>query len=189
MANLIEVLGKRVERGYLHNLETGRTQEFLFNPQKLTETYGGSWVRHEVPGLSYQPLVWMGGLNATFPLTLVFDQATFTERNGGPNVNGVRGAESFRRFLISLTQGNQGQLIKATAPSPVLFYWPEMISMRVRVLTVSITHEMFEAGTPRPRYYVAEVEMEEDAQDRVYADDIINDGTLRAARASRVRRL
>lgn len=213
MAELIqEVLGKRVERGFLMNLDNNERGEFLFNPRQLEEIYEVKYSRAEVPGLSYEPMHFTGLKNTQIPLTLYFDEVVAQERKGptaaarqlvreremrrrrvieaikGPG-GPVNDVDRYRRFLMSLATPRKTQRLGAASPPPVLFYWPEMITMRVRITRLHFTHQVFEVGTPRTRIYTVQVSLEEDALERIYSEDRMRYGAQRPwATASMPRR-
>lgn len=195
-----EILGRKVEKGYLQNLDDGTIRTFLTNPEGFEEAYEAMYVRHPSPGLSHEPLQYMGNKNARIPLTLIFDQLIFNEqkgrvarRNVGGDRNDVRpvnDVEQWRRFLLSLLYPRRGQRLANSAPPAVLFSWPGMISMRVRIMKIRFRHLQFKSGRPLPRIMTANIEMEEDPLERMYSGDMITYGTLRPwASNRRARRL
>ncbi len=188
-SRLIEsALGVKVEKGSLTNLDDAgqdASRPFLFNPTELEENYGGRWARLDIPGLSYQPLQYLGGQNPTFPLTLYVDQLAYeVQRPRGQRpivetLTDTSDAEEYRRFLVSLSASRPGETIAAHSPPPVLFTWPGMISMRVRVLTVRLRHLQFQSGSARARIYTADIMLEEDAQGRITNQDVLARGMFR----------
>lgn len=197
MATASEILESalriKVEKASLTNLddsEPGARRPFLFNPTELEENYGGRWTRADVPGLSHQPLQHLGGLNTTIPLTIYVDQLVYNvqrpreQRPVVDTLDNISDVDEYRRFLISLATQRPGTTIAAASPPPVLFSWPGIISMRVRVLSVRLRHLQFTAGGARPRIYVADLQLEEDAQGRLTNRDILARGTFRPWAAS-----
>lgn len=185
---LRDVLSVNPERGYLQNLHTGTLFHFLFNPNTLKERYEARYKRHQSAGLSREQLHYLGNPNAKFPIQLVFDQLVFSQRKGinsraklkdGNDSEPVNDVDTWRRFLISLLYPRRAQSIKAASPPPVLFYWPNMISMQVRIMRAEIEHIQFEAKTTKPRIMIANVDIEEDAPKRIYSEDLITYGTNR----------
>lgn len=189
------LLQRRVERAFLQNLSTGRTAQFLLNPAAFTETYKATYKRHGSIGLSHERMQFTGNPNAVIPIEVFYDQLIAEQRKsraGGVTRRGQEkrhtsrpnDAEIWRRFLISLVYPRRSNILKGASPAPVLFHWPGMISMRVRVLEVKFAHVLFETGLPRARAYTASIMLEEEAQERIYSDDILNTGTFRPWAAS-----
>lgn len=188
---LSDVLNLRVVRGSLQNLETAERREFLLNPTELEEVYRTNWVKHRSPGLSHSRIQFGSGENAVIPLTLFYDQLMVNGTRTIPDLDPEElesgreyEVENHRKFLLSLCHPRRSQRIMAASPPPVLFSWPGMIRMRVRIEEIRFRHIMFKSGTPRPRIYVAEISMFEDPVDRIYSEDVRNQGTLRSSASS-----
>ena len=91
----------------------------------------------------------------------------------------INEAENFRRLLLEMIYPRRAQKLAAASPPPIMFYWPNMISMRVRVMRLSFQHKLFQVGSAAPRLYLARVELEEEAMDRIYSEDMARSGTFR----------
>jgi len=193
--SLRSILGGRIDRGFLTNLDNGRENPFLFNPSELREKYRANYARHGAPGLSYERLQFLGNPNTLIPLTLVFDQVVFNERKGGTGAAPGGGivAENdvlaYRQRLLELIYPRRGQRLATASPTSVLFVWPGMISMRVKIIELEFRHVEFQARRPIPRIMVAQVNMEEDVESRIFSEDMALHGTLRPwASSQRTRR-
>lgn len=189
--SLRDFLAPNVEKAFLENLNTGQNQEFLINPPEFTESYEAKYKRHGSLGLSSERLQFVGNPNAKISMEVMLDDliertrkspvagsvteaGSATRHTSAPNA-----VEVWRRFLLSLIYPRRGRGILTGSPPAVLFYWPGMISMRVRIMKVSFRHILFQSGRPEPRVYMAMIEMEEDAQERIFSRDILNTGTIR----------
>jgi len=183
-----QYLAVKVERGFLQNIESGLLIEFMFNPVQFEESYQAAYVRHKSPGLSHQPLHFVGNANTSIPLELIFDQLVFNERLGRnenavqlpPSVWPQNDADAWRRNLIALILPRKNQRITHASPPPVFFYWPGFINMRVRVMTLKFRHVLFATGRPLPRILVASIQLEEEPLGRLYSEDMIRTGTFRS---------
>jgi len=180
----------KMQRGFFTNLDTNNTSEFLLNPTALNETYEAVYARHISPGLSHQRMSYSYTKNAKIPLRLFFDQSMFDERNRGrtrrvasgrgqTDVPAANDVEEWRRFLMHFLYSPKRSKARHGSPAPVLFHWPGMISMKVRVMKITFQHAMFAAGKPIPRIMTALVSLEEDIPEKIYAEDILRYGTQR----------
>ncbi len=186
-----DVLSPRIVRGYLQNLATNQTNEFLFNPAELEESYKPNYVRRGSVGLSHQRLHYVGNENTKIPLTLVFDQLVFSERRGvggRPTSTSRNDVEFWRRSLLALVYPRRARLLSNAAPPAALFYWPRMINMRVRVMSLVFRHIQFETGLPKPRIMIAQIELEEEPLERIFSEDMLRKGTIRPQSFVRRRR-
>jgi hypothetical protein len=173
---------RRLLRGFLLNLDTNDKVDFQFNPEQLEETYKARYANMEVFGLSHQPLHFLGNENAAISLDLVFDQVVAATRRGTRDLSetdGVTDIDQVRRTLVSFLYPLRLGSGVSASPSPILFSWPRMAAMRMRILSVNLKHTMFEVGIPRSRRYVAKVEMAEEPLARMYADSVKNQGMIR----------
>lgn len=191
---LQDILGTRPEKAYLMDLDSGEERKFLINPAQLKESYAPRYARLKVPGLPHERMQWSGGSNTQIPLTVYYDELIFAlQKNQGDrkvtdratkarqtNLPLKGSAEDFRRFLISLQAPRRlGRLVNG-APPPVLFVWPGIITMRMRVTKVDITHQLFEPISAHPRAYVAEIVMEEAPLGRITSQGTFRRGTHRS---------
>ncbi len=191
---LRDFLRVRIEKAFLQDLETGEFKTVAFNPAELQESYSANYARMASPGLSYQRLQFVGNENTRIPLNLYFDQVFLDEERRrpvegfrspnryaykNPHVEAVNDVEDWRRFLISMVMPRRAKKLSSASPPPILFSWPGMIAMRVRVMQLRFRHLMFSSKRPYPRIFVAEVALEEDAGGRVYSSDVRRVGTMR----------
>ncbi len=191
----------RVTRGFLKNLDTDVTSTFLFNPAQLEESYVANYTRHASVGLSHKRLQFEGNENWASTLTLIFDQLVFDSRRGGDANSGplpssrpkrqtkvVNDVDTWRRTLVSFLYPRRSRSLHQASPPPVLFFWPNMITMRVRVVSATFRHTQFEVGIPSPRIMSAAVSLEEEAMDRIYSQDVLRAGMIRPWAASLLQR-
>lgn len=194
---LRDFLKVRVDKAFLQNLDTGETAEFLINPAELDEAYEAKYRRHGSLGLSHERLQFVGNTNVRFNLQVLYDQLVFdgrTQRTVAGQVTEVgrssrhsdtpNEADKWRRFIQSLLYPRKAQKLPSASPPPVLFFWPNWISMRVRLMKASFRHQLFMSGTPRPRIYTATLVIEEEPMDRIFSEDIQRTGTNRPWAAS-----
>lgn len=175
--SLRDYLDVKLDRAYLTNLDSDNqeTKTFLINPAELEESYPTNWVRHSSPGLSHEPLQYMGSKNAQIPISAIFDQFTVNQEAPGlslgtlairnQDVDIATEVEDWRMFLMSLNTPRVEMTIGSASPPPVLFVWPGLIEMRVRITDLRFRHMMFYSGRPRTRVFVADFTMEEDVPD------------------------
>lgn len=187
-----------MQRGFFVDLSTQEKRSFLINPEKFTETYGAKWAKLDSPGLSHSHLQFVNGINTDIPLDLYYDQLIYTARNNSannasqatstlpqtitPDASEVTDVETDRRFLASLVAARQSDQLISASPPPVLFVWPGLIQMRVRMEKVSFNHETFDAsGFPRARIFVAKVTITEEVPpgQRIYSSDVRKYGMIR----------
>lgn len=198
MATLQDLLKIPVVRGFLQDLEGGRNTPFLFNPAQFRESYKPVYARLTSPGLSHRRMQFSHMENAKIPLRLIFDQAVFNERKSssstaqGGALSVEQGpqndTEGVRRRFLEMVYPRRSQRIRSAAPPPLLFYWPEMIAMRVRITNLQFGHILFTSGTPLPRIMTVDVDLEEEPMSRIYSEDQFRSGTFRPWAASSIPR-
>lgn len=198
MATLYDYLSPQMSRAFLLNLENNQKFEFLFNPDTLEENYEPKYTRHSSIGLSHERMQYVGNKNTKIPLEVVFDQLVYDERDivdsifdeigGGPEVRPQNVVERRRRELLELIYPRKGSSLVSASPPPVLFHWPGMINMRVRITSLKFRHRMFAAVTLMPRIMVAQIELEEEPLERIYSEDALRNGTYRPWAGSSVSR-
>lgn len=190
--SILDVLSYRAEKVFLANLDTGDRLDLVVNPAELRERYAANYARLQSPGLSHEPMQYTGSPNAKIPLVAFFDQILIEESKNPSNRSvkerktpGQRSdeppfeVEVARRFMISLVTPRRGQRLKSVSPPPVLFVWPGMIEMRVRVTDVEFGHVLFEVGRPRARAYTVSMGLEEAPLRRITSEDVFRLGTFR----------
>lgn len=185
--SLQDALNVKIVRGYLQNLDNGRSIEFLFNPLQFAESYRAQYASMDSPGLSHVPVHFVGLDNTKIPLTLMFDELVFLDRdsrNEKFSRSPARGAQNnvdlVRRKFLEIIYPRRARQIRAASPPAVNFYWPRMISMRCRVAALTFRHIQFFSGTPLPRIMAVDVELFEQPIDRIYSDEMVDGyGTFR----------
>lgn len=185
----------KLQRAFLINLSNSRKVEFLFNPSDWEDAYKANYARHGSVGLSHERMQFTGNPNTVIELPLVFDQVVFDERrrqgilrpttgSGGPGVQAQNDVENKRRQFLEMIYPRRAQKLATASPAPVLFVWPGMINMRMRLTEVRFRYQMFQIGTLLPRVMVATVTLEEEPLGRIYAEDMLRMGTWRPWGAS-----
>ena len=190
-AKIQDVLSIRVVKGFLKNLENGRTNGFLFNPSEFEEAYEARYARHSSVGLSHQRMQFVGNTNARITMDLIFDEIVYRDQRKRGLRRVITGSgdastraqnddvDSWRRRFFEFLYPRRTQRLSSAAPPAVLFHWPGIISMRVRVTSVRFRHVQFGVGVPLPRIMIASVELEEAPLERIYSEDAIFKGTIR----------
>ncbi len=195
MADLRDLLGVKVEKGFLQNLDNGQINQFLFNPVQLEERHKPKYVFHPSPGLSHERMQYVGNKNVVIPLELIFDELVFARARAAAGISrfdvqgtqileGIRtgnDVEIWRRRLMEITypRRNRGSILQSSPP-PVLFNWPGMFNMRVRVTDLRMRTVQFKTGRPAPRIMIANVVLTEEPCGRLFSEDMMRLGTFRA---------
>lgn len=190
-------LSVRPQRGFIRNLDNGRRQQFLFNPQQFDETYEAVYARKGAPGLSHERLQYLGNKNAKIPLDLIYDEyflrqgfldhssvgglsrRLVQDTNTSTRVSANTGVDAVKRFFLEAIYPRRSQRLITASPPALLFIWPGEISMRVRITKLRFRHKMFEVGTSFTRVMVVSVTLEEDVQERIFSDAVFVYGTQR----------
>lgn len=191
-------LRPRVEKAWIGNLSTGESVPLIVNPGRLQEPYKANYARIVSPGLGHQRLQYSGSPNVAFTLNAYFDQILIEQNKNQGSIKNAGNfiqhtddpdeVEAARRFLISLVTPRGGSRLRSVAPPPVMFVWPGMIEMRMRVMGVTFDHLVFRVGRPRARAYNVAIMLEEAIPTgrRLRSEDIYRpgeggrgDGTLR----------
>lgn len=198
-ASLSDVLGIPVTKSFLVDLTTGEAKDFLFNPAELTEVFGVNWNMFTSPGLSHKRPQFVDCDNMEWSMTALFDQLYYEQGKvgapptNGPNTSTINLAtgglpsevEDWRNFLLSLATprrvpaGGKNR-IAAASPTPVHFEWPGLVSTTVRIKGGTLKHTMFAQGTARVRIYSVDLKVFEDPAERMYADEVRKNGTIRS---------
>lgn len=190
-ARFEEILGSKPERGLFINLSNQDTLQFLFNPEKLEEVYKSNYGRHSAAGLSHKRLQWLNNDNIMISFTAIFDQQEYNRRNGvgrqelaiirqqGRREEGD--VEDARRFLQAAHTPRRSTRLRAQSPAPYALVWPGVYETRVRFIETRIKVEMFQFAPRDPgiRLMYAQLSLEEDVAERLYADEVRTQGMFR----------
>ncbi len=191
--SLGKILGVQPQRGALLNLDNQREVQFLFNPTQLNETHEAVYTRKTAPGLSHERMMFSHNKNLVIPLDLVYDELVFNERQRGKRpvqfVAARNNVDYVRRELMAMVYPRRSQKLITASPPQVLFSWPGLFSMRVRVTKARFRHVFFQNGIPLPRIIRMTVTIEEDVAERMFSDQMQRFGTMRPwATSNRARR-
>lgn len=155
------------------DLRTGTIYEMPFTPEKLAEEVVANYVDHTVVGLSHEVEQYVNTSNHSFP-GLAFD---FFGRTPGDVEEIHRG----RRFLLSLLYAHAGSSgVRDGAPSRVLFFWPQLVSMTCRIRKIRNQHTQFNREGLSYRWRCT-LEFREVRDVRLTSEDVIELGTQRSA--------
>lgn len=159
------------ERMHLVDLRTGEDRTAFFNPSQLEEQVSVNYARQTIPGLSHQPLQYVNTNNHGIELDLYAAGHSVTERQL---------MDDWRRFLLSLCYASESaDSIQNGAPPSVLFIWPRVFSMRIRIMSVRIVHKDFVIGG-ETRRWAAAISFEEDRSARITSEEVRRLGTRRS---------
>ena len=158
-------------RVFFGNLETGEDMQAQYAPTELKESYGASYERLKVPGLSHTIMQFINGENASVDAEFDFNQL----------VNPAVTVADQRKFMLSLLVPRRGASSVATGSPPrVLFFWPGLFSMTCRITKIEITHSWFDPDGS-PAVYRMKPAFEEARVTRLYSEDVRASGTVRGA--------
>jgi len=145
-----------------------------FNPTELEEALSVNWNKLPVLGLSHMPLQYQQTDNHGFSFELAFRALDDT----GNKLDSIAHA---RRFLLSLCYSQRGtnQSLATGAPPRVLFYWPQLAALTCVIRKLSIKHTQFNR-LGAPVVTAVKVTIEEIRDFRLYAGDVLADGTIRS---------
>jgi contractile injection system tube protein len=149
------------------------TIDAQFNPTELEETLSVNWGKLAVLGLSHMPLQYQQTDNHGFSFELAFhavvDQSAqlFTIARA-------------RRFLLALGYPTRrSQSVATGAPPRALFFWPQLASITCVLRKVTFKHTLFNQQGD-PIMFTAKVTLEEIRDARLYADEVLESGTIRS---------
>ena len=162
------------------NLRTGEVVSAQFNPEELKETLQVNYERLEILGMSHQPLQYKNTGNLQIAFDLGFD--ALSSRNVELSGTAVGGGDPhlMRRYLLSLCYPPRGpQDVLGGGPPTLLFMWPHIWTVHCKMTKLDITHKRF-ALSGIPTLFVATVTIEQISESRIFAEDVLSDGTLRS---------
>lgn len=166
-----EGLTTRPSRVTIASVDTGKSVDAQFNPQEISEKLGVNWKELDILGMSHKPLQYLNTENLTLSFDLVF------------NVLSQNGDQAFstRLFLHSLCYSKRGsQDVIGGGPSRVLFSWPNLFSLTCVMATMEIKHQRFN-NAMQSMQFTATLTIKEARINRLYAEDVLSQGTLRSA--------
>ncbi len=159
-------------RASLGDLRTGETIAVFANPEELDAMLAVNYVRQGVQGLSHEPLQYKNTGNQRINLALYCCDLEEPER-----------IDDFERFLLSLCYAPESPgEIPFAGPPDVLLLWPQLISMRMRVVSLNFKFVMFASDGGALRYS-AELELEEIRTVRLTSQEVRRNGFRRSGAA------
>lgn len=134
---IVSLIQSRPEPCLLINTHSGESMEPLINPDQLTEAVQVRYTRHQVPGLSFQPLQYEGTTNRTIKgFEFIFDRLIAAERDA-PDIR------EFRSFMRALTVPPAGSGPGPhPAPPHVLLIWGEVVTLEAVVLDLEFHYRL-----------------------------------------------
>jgi hypothetical protein len=137
----------------LINQSTGEVLEVQFNPSELKKVAGANYAKHQVPGLSYEPLQFINTKNTTFQMELFFETSSVGSARESQILDAIK-------FLDALkTPRATGALRSAGAPRTLLV-WPNFITLSCVLLDVEYTFNRFNLQN-KPCAFLAELKLEQ----------------------------
>ncbi len=118
------------------NLESLEERLAQFNPAEFTKSIGVDWKRYAIAGLGYEPILYTKTGNQEFSLTLPWRVTRPSEKED---------FEQFSRFIEACCYPSA----PGNSPPDVLFVWPEVVAVPVKVTSCSVQYTLFNAqGQP-----------------------------------------
>jgi Contractile injection system tube protein len=155
------------------NLLTGSSLEAQYNPTEFEEEISVNWNKLPVLGHSHEPLQYKNTGNHTFS----FDLAWSALNDRGITVDDL---DLARRFMLSSCYSSRkAAVVQAAEPTDLLFLWPTMIAIVAKMPTLKIKHTDFNAAGKTVRM-VMNIKLEEARRVRLYAEDVLERGTIRS---------
>lgn len=161
----------RPPRVTLTAVETGDYITAQFNPEEVSEKIQVLYSELEVMGLSHRPQQYQGTSNTVLAFELGFDRLSV---DGGDKIDR---AKNFLRSLCYPRRAAQDVL--GGGPSRVLLSWPNLYSLTCRVWTLDLNFKKFNS-TMRDTLFTCKMEIREARDVRLYAEDVLSQGTLRS---------
>lgn len=168
----------RPPRGMLKNLITGEEDEFLFNPESISERVKTNWNRHDVIGLSHNVLSYKNTSNVTLSIELFMsqiaqDEIAFTA-GSSPQI-----ATDRRAFLLSLMYPSEDADFGFKGTPRVLFIWPYVFRMKCILSDLDFTHREFSPGFGITTQLIAKITLEGELDKRLLSSAVSRMHTLR----------
>lgn len=168
------------DRVTIGNVETGDSISAQFNPNEIAEKLGVSWKNLEIMGLSHRPRQYQGTDNLHLSFDLGFDAISL--RTIDTNVQAAdRGTPAFaRRFLHHLCYARRGAAdVVGGSPPRILFSWPTLYALTCTIDQLEFQQTRFNLFM-KPVLFVCKVTMQETRTTRIYSEDVLASGTMRA---------
>lgn len=153
-----------------------RSQDVLtaqYNPADLKRIVTVNYARLGVLGFSSEVLQYQFRPNEKLSFTLKFDR--LSQGGGTPSYATVAGT------LDAMTVGSRAaQDIASGGPPDVLLLWPGVLQMVVRLTKIEYDHERYAVTDGTPTFFAAKVDVEESRTNRLFAEDIKQNGLFRS---------
>lgn len=164
-----------VFRCSMTNVKTGLTMTPQFNPDQITEELTANYGELKIMGQSYELQQYSGTSNLKLSFDLEFDALSAEI----PTAQQAKNIETMRRYLQHLLYPHRGaQSVAQGAPGRVLFIWPELFSVTGTMRHVKIAHTRA-AASGSSTLFKASCEIHQISDTRIFAEDILDYGTLR----------
>jgi hypothetical protein len=150
-----------------------------FNPTELEESLSTDWAKLAVLGFSHKPQQFQQTDNHAFQFELTFNAVDDSPTSQLPTIAAAR------RFLLALCYSPRSaqRSVASGGPPRVLFVWPKLASLTSVVKKVSFKHTMFNREGDSV-LFVAKLQLEEIRDARLYADEVLKNGTIRGPGSS-----
>lgn len=166
-----ESLETRPARVTIASVDTGQSVDAQYNPDEVSEKIGVNYKELDIMGMSHKPLQYLSTDNLVVTFELGFDVMT---RDGDK-------AFLTRNFLQSLCYSKRGaQDVIGGGPTKVLFSWPNLFSLTCVVIGLDFKHKRF-FNSMQSTMFTCGVTLKELRIARLYAEDVLANGTLRSS--------
>lgn len=170
-------------RGHLRSLLplSGKIRAYAFpmNPTKFTEAIRVAWRKQQIYGGSHPNMHYVSTDAHQLPAVEFFVSKQHMETERGRSITYSEFLE-FKRFVQALTVPARGEgEATSGAPPRVLFEWPWVISMTCIVENLEVTYTKFNFSGA-PINYTVKVSFSEIRDVRVFSDEIMEQGSMRA---------
>jgi hypothetical protein len=163
--------GTRPERVTLTNADDGDFITAQFNPEEVKEKLSARFNDLAIMGLSHEPDQYKNTGNLALTFELGFDALSFD--------GGIDTLERARRFLHSFFYSRRGsQDVIGGGPARLILTWPNLYELRCTFRELEITHSRFTRAM-NPVLFKANVTLQESRTRRLYAEDVLQNGTIR----------
>lgn len=161
---------ERPDRMTITDMRTGETMEFQYNPAEIEETLNAKYAKQEVVGGSYQPMQYVGTENLGISFELAFDPLS---RKDAPDLMDQRA------FLQSQMYSSSSKTTVANGDPPdSILVWPELYSLRTKILTYKGKGTRFNRKL-KMNLYTVQLGLAEAPLSRITSEDVRLYGTIR----------
>lgn len=165
----------------LTNTVTGERWSPPFNPSELKPSLKVNYNRLRLLAASNERMEYSNTGNKTIPLEFFL-----ADLEKSPTENEFKSILDDLKFLESLAYPSEDIDYSFLGAPPVLFVWPNVMSMIVRVVSVDSEHKLFSSETLETTLLTVRLEVEEAAEQRLLSSDVRRHGDMRV-RGTRLR--